>query len=68
MEKVYLELTLKGHKHTFFKRFDVYGIPVLTNNKNNARQVKKSDIPSIIKALIKEHGKDNVKDINIMKE
>ena len=63
-DKVLLEFTLNGHKHTYFKRIDMYGKPVTTNNVNNARKVKKNDVKSIITFLIKEYGKSNITDFN----
>jgi len=37
---------------------------VTTTNINSARKLKESEVPGIVKLLIKEHGKDNVTDIN----
>ena len=64
MKKVILEFTLNGHKHTYFRRVDMYGSPVTTTNRNSARKLKENEVPAIVKLLIKEHGKDNVTDIN----
>jgi hypothetical protein len=64
MKKVILEFTLNGHKHTYFKRVDMFGSPVTTTNRNSARKVKESEVPGIVKLLIKEHGKNNVTDVN----
>ena len=64
MKKVILEFTCNGHKHTFFKRLDMFGEAITTNNKDNARAVKKQDIPNLVKKLIEQYGKDNIKDIN----
>ena len=64
MKKVILEFTLNGHKHTYFRRVDVFGSPVTTTNRNSARKLKENEVPAIVKLLIKEHGKDNVTDIN----
>ena len=64
MKKVILEFTLNGHKHTYFRRMDVFGSPVTTTNRNNARKVRESEVPGIVKLLIKEHGKNNVTDVN----
>ena len=63
MKKVILEFTLNGHKHTYYRRTDMYGSPVTTTNINSARKLKESEVPGIVKLLIKEHGKDNVTDI-----
>jgi hypothetical protein len=64
MKKVILEFTLNGHKHTYFRRVDMFGSPVTTTNRNSARKVKESEVPGIVKLLIKEHGKNNVTDVN----
>jgi hypothetical protein len=66
MKTVILEFTLNGHKHTYYRRTDIYGKPVTTTNINSARKLKESAVPGIVKLLIKEHGKDNVKDINLI--
>lgn len=63
MKKVILEFTLNGHKHTYYRRTDIYGGPVTTTNINSARKLKESEVPGIVKLLIKEYGKDNVIDI-----
>ena len=67
MNKVLLEFTLNGHKHTFFKRFDVYGDVVTTNNKQNARTIKEQDVPGVLKKLILQFGKENIKDVKPIK-
>jgi len=67
MNKVILEFTCKGHKHTFFKRISAFGEAVTTNNKANARPIKEQNVPNIIKKLIIQFGKDNIKDINPIK-
>ena len=64
MKKVILEFTLNGHKHTYFRRVDMFGSPVTTTNRNSARKVKESEVSGIVKLLIKEHGKNNVTDVN----
>lgn len=67
-KRVMLEFTLDGHKHTFFKRIDVYGDPVATTNKLNARKVKQKDVKALIESLIKHYGKDKIADIKTMDE
>ena len=67
MNKVILEFTCNGHKHTFFKRVSIFGEAVTTNNKESARPIKEQDLPSIVKKLIEQFGKDNIKDINPIK-
>ncbi len=64
MNKVILEFTCKGHKHTFFKRVSIFGEAVTTNNKASARPIKEQNVPGIIKKLITQFGKENVTDIN----
>lgn len=68
MEKVILEFTLNGRKHTYYRRTDMYGKPVTTTNINSAKKIKEEESKNTIKLLIKEFGKDNVKDINIIKD
>lgn len=68
MNKVILEFTLNGRKHTYYRRTDLYGTPLTTTNVNSAKKVKESDAKGIIAQLIKEHGKSNVTDINLIKE
>jgi hypothetical protein len=67
MNKVLLEFTCNGHKHTFFKRVSIFGEAVTTNNKESARPIKEQDLPNIVKKLIEKFGKDNIKDINPIK-
>ena len=67
MNKVILEFTCNGHKHTFFKRFSIFGEAVTTNNKDSARGVKEQDVPKVVKKLIEQFGKDNIKDVNPIK-
>lgn len=64
MKKVILEFTLSGHKHTFYRRTNIFGEVVTTTNKNSAKIIKESEIPDIVKKLILQHGKENVDDIN----
>jgi hypothetical protein len=64
MKRVILEFTLGGHKHTFYRRTDVFGEVVTTTNKNSAKVIKESDVPGIVKKLITRHGKENVGDVN----
>ena len=68
MDKVKLEFTFKGRKNTYFRRIDVFGKPVTTNNKNSARLIKEDDVPTIIKKLIIEYGKDSIRDIKPIKD
>lgn len=68
MNKVILEFTLNGRKHTYYRRTDIYGKPITTTNVNNAKKIKEADVKNTINLLIKEMGKDNIKDINIIKD
>jgi hypothetical protein len=65
MNKVILEFTCKGHKHTFFKRVSIFGEAVTTNNKASARPIKEQEVPGIINKLYKQFGKENVTDVNV---
>lgn len=67
MNKVKLEFTLNNRRNTYFRRFDLYGKPLITTNVNSARTIKESDISQVIKRLMIEYGKDNVKDIKPIK-
>lgn len=67
-DKVLLEFTLNGHKHTYFRRYSIFGNVVTTTNKNNAREVKERQVPIIIKHLLKEHGPHSVRDIRPFKK
>ena len=64
MKRVILEFTLNGHKHTYYRRTDIFGKPVTTTNVHSARKIKEGDVPGIVSLLVAEHGKDNVTDIN----
>ena len=68
MNKVILEFTLNGRKHTYYRRTDIYGKPITTTNINNAKKIKEINVKNTIELLIKEIGKDNIKDINIIKD
>ena len=68
MNKVILEFTLNGRKHTYYRRTDIYGKPITTTNINNAKKIKEINVKNTINLLIKEMGKDNIKDINIIKD
>jgi hypothetical protein len=68
MEKVKLEFTLNGRKNTYFRRFDMYGKPLTTTNINSARYIKLTEVKGVIKTLMIEYGKNNVKDIKTINE
>lgn len=52
----------------FLRRMDMFGNPVITSIKKMARKFNKSDIPSIIISLYKTYGKNNIKDIKLIKD
>lgn len=68
MNKVKLEFTLNGRKNTYFRRLDNYNKPLTTTNINSARLIKESEVPNIVKRLIIEYGKNNIKDIKKLKD
>ena len=68
MGKAILEFTLNGRKHTYFRRKDLYGKPLTTTNKNSAKHLKESEVKNTVVLLIKEYGKDNITDMNIIKD
>ena len=68
MKKVILEFTLNGHKRTYYRRTDVFGEVVTTVNQGSARLIKENEVPEIVKKLIVKYGKENVKDVNLIKK
>lgn len=46
----------------------MFGEAVTTTNINSAKKLKESDVPGIVKALIKQFGKENVTDIETIKD
>jgi hypothetical protein len=68
MSKVILEFTLRGHKHTYYRRTNIFGEAVTTTNKNSAKQIKESDVKGVVEKLIRQFGKENVDDINPIKD
>lgn len=67
MDKIKLEFTFKGRKNTYFRRIDLFGKPLITTNVNSAKLIKESEIPAILKKMIKEYGKENITDIKPIK-
>ena len=65
MNKVILEFTLSGHKHTFYRRTNVFGEVVTTTNRNSAKLIKEGEVPTLVKKLITQYGKENVEDVNV---
>jgi hypothetical protein len=68
MKKVILEFTLNGHKRTYYRRTDVFGEVVTTVNQDSARLIKENEVPGVLKKLIVKYGKENVKDVNLIKK
>lgn len=68
MKHIILEFTLGGHKHTFYRRTNIFGEVVTTTNVNSAKVLKESDVPGIVKKLIEQHGKENVEDVNLIEK
>ena len=67
MDKIKLEFTFKGRKNTYIRRIDLFGKPLITTNVNSAKLIKESEVPTILKKMIKEYGKDNITDIKPIK-
>lgn len=63
MKKVILEFSLNGRKHTYYRRTTIFGEALTTTNKNSAKKIKESEIPNIVKKLVKQFGKDNIDDV-----
>ena len=64
-----IAFTLNGRKNTYFRRFDnITHKPLFTTNIYSAHIIKGNDIPNIIKETIINYGKDNVKDIKLIKD
>lgn len=68
MDKIRLEFTFKGRKNTYFRRIDVFGKPLTTTNINSAKLIKESEVPSILKLIIKEYGKESITDVKPIKK
>lgn len=67
MKNIILEFTLNGKKHTYLRRIDFYGEPIVTRIKENARKFDNTQIKYLISKLILKYGKNNIKDFNIIK-
>ena len=68
MGKVRLSFTLNGRKNTYLRRIDMYGKPLTTTNINSARKFKDTEVKGIVKLLMKEWGKNGIKDLNVLKD
>lgn len=61
-KRVILEFTLNGHKNTYYRRTDIFGDPITTTSKTNAKEIRETEIPTILKSLIMKYGKESIKD------
>ena len=68
MKNTILSFTLNGKKNTFLRRLDTFGEPIVTNIRQMARKFNKNDIPSILRKLILKYGRENIKDIEPIKD
>lgn len=66
MTKGILEFTFHGHRHTYFRRFNIFGETITTNNPKSAKLIKESQVPIIVKRLQKDYGMEWIKDINFI--
>ena len=64
MNKVILEFTLNGRKHTYYRRKTIFGEAVTTTNKNNAKRMDESKVKDIIK-LLKQQFKENIDEFGV---
>lgn len=68
MNKVILEFTYKGRKHTYLRRIGLDGDIVTTTNVHSAKRIKESDAKELIKTIYMKLGTDNVKSIRVIKD
>lgn len=68
MGKAIIEFTFKGRKKTYLRRIDAFGEPLTTTNVNSAKKLKENNVKDTLKLLITKLGKDNIKDINVIKD
>ena len=66
-KNIKLEFTLNGRKKTYFRRIDYSLKPLTTTNINSAKLIREEDVKPILLMLMKEYGKDNVKDVKTIK-
>ena len=64
MNKVILEFTLNGRKHTYYRRKTIFGEAVTTANKNSAKRMDESKVKDIIK-LLKQQFKENIDEFGV---
>lgn len=64
MNKVILEFTLNGRKHTYYRRKTIFGEAVTTTNKNSAKRMDESKVKDIIK-LLKQQFKENIDEFGV---
>ena len=67
MDKVILEFTLNGRKHTYYRRKTIFGEAVTTTNRNSAKRMSESKVPEIIKLLTEQFGKENISEFGVIK-
>lgn len=68
MNKGIIQFNLAKNKIAYFRRFDIFGKPIITNIKNFAKSIKEIDAKNVIKMLITEYGKTNIKNVKFIKE
>lgn len=68
MNKVILEFTYKGRKHTYLRRIGMYGDVVTTTNVNSAKRIKEKDAKDAIAQIFIKLGKDNVDNVKVIKD
>ena len=66
-KNIKLEFTLNGRKKTYFRRIDYSSKPLTTTNINSAKLIREEDVKPILLMLMKEYGKDNVKNVKTIK-
>ena len=67
MNRGILEFKLNNKKVNYFRRLDVYGKPIITTIKNNAKIIKETNVKDIIKALLITYGKNNINNTKFIK-
>lgn len=64
--KVKLEFTLCGHKHTYFKRYSIFGNVITTMDVAKAKWIKETHVQRIVKHIRHQYGMHSVEDVNII--
>lgn len=65
--KILLEFTLCGHRHTYFRRYSIFGNVITTTDITKAKRVKETHVPRILKHIMHQHGNHSVTDIQLIK-